>query len=1336
MHLKNIHKSLFRVVPVILYGSKKSLQTYAFLDDGSSLTLIDASLAKELNIEGKPEPLCLRWTGNKRRQENDSIRFDIDISGTGDNCKKYNLRGAHTVSGLDLFRQSVDMQQLSQHYKHLSGIPVESYCDIQPKILIGIDNANLCYPLKGREGKLNEPIATKTRLGWVIHGGWNESTAFVGHHSRHLCPCTEHIDDLLHQSIREYFSLEKVGTIKPESIVSFIEDKRAIQILQSFVRTENGHYEARLLWKYDQFRLPNSKPVALQRWRCLESRLKKDADLSTVMRLKLDEYLKKGYIRKLSDIEMEKPPKRIWYLPIFPVFNPNKPSKVRIVWDAAAKTKGISLNSLLLKGPDQLTFLISVLLRFRENKVAICGDIKEMFHQVLMSKDDQDCQRFLWKENSSDEKPSTYVMRVMTFGASCSPSCAQYVKNLNAENHRGQYPAAVNAIIKNHYVDDMLVSTETEEEAILLARQVRHVHAQAGFELRNWISNSAAVLSALQNEGACEKNLNLGSELATEKVLGMWWCTATDTLTYKLSPKHDTELLSGKRRPTKREVLSTLMAIFDPLGLVSNLLIYLRVPLQEIWRAGIEWDDEIPGHLFEKWEHWLEVLPTVHKVRIPRCYRSAITIMPGTVTQLHTFVDASEVGYAAVVYLKFQQENNIECAIVAAKSKVAPLKFVSIPRLELEAAVIGTRLANTITNSLSFEVDERYFWTDSRNVLCWIRSDQRRYSQHVAFRVSEILETSNIADWKYVSTKENVADEATKWSRRPELGSNSRRVRGPSWLRQSKKNWPEEPFTSGHTQEELRSTIYYHHFVPIPPVNVTKFSKWRQLVRVVATVLRSVANFRCAKSRMKHKHGPLTSQELNEASNLLIRFAQSESFSEEFASLSTVPPTLSKSSALYKLNPFLDDHNMIRMQGRIGACEYATMDARNPVILPKNNYISNLIVKDYHERYHHCNHETVVNELRQTFWIPKLRVLFRKVRSDCQTCKNLRATPNPPLMGELPKDRLAAFTRPFSFTGVDYFGSLTVTVGRRTEKRWGVLLTCLTTRAIHLEVAHTLNASSCVMAVRNFMARRGVPLKIISDRGTNFTATNKELKAALDAMVQDKLIQEIVSPKTEWQFLPPLSPHMGGSWERLVQTVKANLLKIKPQRTLTDEILQNLLTEIENLINSRPLTHVPADDPDAPVLTPNHFLLGSSSGLKPASNIDDSGILLRRSWRTSQVEANIFWRRWMRDYLPDLVKRTKWHAAVEPIKEDDIVVVVDPKLPRNCWPKGRVIGVRKGKDGQVRAATVQTQYGHYERPATKLAVLDVRRDTLVSQETGVPGGTVTTPRSAHLTATT
>ncbi|XP_062556742.1 uncharacterized protein LOC134221567 [Armigeres subalbatus] len=908
--------------------------------------------------------------------------------------------------------------------------------------------------------------------------------------------------------------------------------------------------------------------------------MKREPKLAVILQAKIKDYVKNGYIRKFSSAEVKQPKSRVWYLPIFPVCNPNKPGKIRIVWDAAAKTQGVSLNAMLLKGPDQLTSLNSVLQTFRERKVAICGDIREMFHQTLIAAEDQDCQRFLWKERTTDTEPSTYVMQVMTFGASCSPSCAQYAKNLNAKEHEGQFAAAAEAITKKHYVDDMLASVETEDEAIKLALDVRYVHAQAGYEMRNWLSNSPIVLKALGVDSTGEMSLNITSEVATEKILGMWWCTTTDTFTYKLSPKHDRMLLAGMRKPTKREMLRTLMAIFDPLGLISNLLILLKILLQEIWRSGISWDEEIPDTLNDKWEHWLLILPQVQSIRIPRCYRTTTSLGDSTKVQLHTFVDASEYGYAAAVYLRFEENGYVECSIVSAKAKVAPLRFISISSLELQAAVIGARLAEAIVHSLSFNIEERIYWTDSRDVLCWIRSDHRRYSQFVAFRVSELLETTTVSSWRWVGTKDNVADDATKWNRKPDLESNSRWIRGPDFLWKDPESWPKESFHNNSTKEELRAHLNYHAATITQVIDLNYYGTWRKLLRVTAMVFRYISNLRETVAQQTRNNNALSMAELQRASVYLYKQVQIEAYSEEIAILASGKREIAKASPIFNFTPFLDELGVLRMQGRIGNCEYASMDTKNPIVLPKDHHVTRLIVLDYHVKYHHCNNETVVNEIRQLYHIPKIRVLCKSVRASCQQCKNQRAVPNPPLMGNLPAARLAAFARPFSYVGVDYFGPISVAVGRRLEKRWGVLITCLTIRAIHVEIAHSLNADSCIMALRNFMARRGVPIRIFSDRGTNFVAGSKELEAALKNMDQDQVIREIVSPHTDWEFIPPASPHMGGSWERLVRSVKVNLQKMKPQRNPTDESLRNILIEIEHTVNSRPLTFVPAEDFD------------------------------------------------------------------------------------------------------------------------------------------------------------
>ncbi|XP_062715437.1 uncharacterized protein LOC134291545 [Aedes albopictus] len=1308
---------LFRYLPVVLSGPEKTIHTYAFLDEGSGTTLLDQDLADELQLDGTPNPICLRWTGGTERCEKDSCIVRLQVAGRHADAEKFTLEGVQTVNELLLPRQTLDFGELKRSYRYLEGLPIDSYTEARPRILIGTKHAQLGLTLKSREGKFGEPIATKTRLGWTICGnlGFGDAPNMF-HYSFHVCSLNENSDDDLHQAMKDYFSIDSLGVNASSKVLLSTEDERAESLLKSLTRFSGDRFETGLLWRYDNVRLPDSRPMALRRHRCLEKRMANDPVLAKVLQQKICDYATKGYIRKLSDEEIRQQTGEMWYLPVFPVTNPNKPGKVRIVWDAAAKAHGVSLNSVLLKGPDLLCSLLGILLRFRLHPVAVTGDIREMFHQVQIRREDQQYQCFYWTDENGEL--GVYVMAVMTFGACCSPSSAQYVKNVNAERFRSEFPEACEAVIKSHYVDDMLISVATEEEAIQLAEEVRHVHAQGGFEIRNWISNSRRVVEALQEQSTnAEKSLDLATELSTEKVLGMWWNTAADAFTYKIGwNRYGEKLLRGDRRPTKREVLRVLMTIFDPLGLIAHVLAYLKVLLQDIWRSGVTWDEQIEDEAFEKWQKWLTVLPQVENLRIPRCFWPEHLVNDADEVQLHTFVDAGRDGMAAVCFLRLSKDGKNYCSLVTAKARVAPLKLTSIPRLELQAAVIGTRLSQTVLDTLPIRINRRFYWSDSRDVLCWISSDHRRYSQFVGFRITEILEVTEPCDWRYVPSKLNVADDATKWDGLPELSTESRWFRGPSFLWQTVDKWPPSISPKEATNTELRTSLLTHHCVPEPLVPIQNFSSWKRLQRVVALVQRFITNCRLRIQRKPIVRTPLANCELRTAEAHLIRIAQQEGYPEEFRILQNAqqksaesPALLPKSSPLYKLIPWIDDRGIMRMKTRIAACQFATEDAKNPIILPRQHHITTLIINHYHNSYHHQNHETVINELRQKYQIARLRSCYSQVRQKCQRCMNERVKPTIPIMADLPPGRLAAFCRPFTHVGVDYFGPIEVVVGRRHEKRWGMLATCLTIRAIHIELVHSLSTDSCIMALRNFIARRGQPRKIYSDRGTNFVGANRELQNLRTTMNHDEIMREFTTTDTEWVFNPPLAPHMGGSWERLIRTVKNNLSAVCSTKALTDEVLRNLLIEIENTVNGRPLTHVPVDDDSGPALTPNHFLVGSSNGTKPLVNLDDSGYALRQNMCTSQILANTFWKRWVSDYLPEITRRSKWFQLTKPIATGDIVVIVDPKLPRNCWPKGRVISTKEGRDSQIRSATVQTASGVYERPVAKLAVLDIQR---------------------------
>ncbi|XP_062704517.1 uncharacterized protein LOC134286848 [Aedes albopictus] len=1136
-HRTTASSVLFRYIPVILFGKTGTMQTFAFLDEGSELTLLDQELADILQLDGTERPLCLRWTGGTERCEPNSRAYNLQISGVKDGSKRFEINDVRTVKDLLLPQQSLDMAKLSEQFPHLRDLPIDSYRDIRPRILIGTKHAHLGLVLRNREGEFGQPIAVKSRLGWTVCGGSGTTRgANLHHYCFHICPCNNTADDDLHHAMKEYFSLDSLGVTKPNNPPLSIEDQRALSLLQLLTRRKEGRYESGLLWRYDDIRLPDNRCMAMRRFQCLKKRMEKEPELQAILHAKIAEYTEKGYVRKLSEEEINQKISRRWYLPVFPVINPNKPGKIRIVWDAAASAHGTSLNSVLLKGPDLLCSLLAILLQFRERRIGLTGDIREMFHQVLIREEDQRCQCFFWMNDRGDTE--VYAMQVMTFGACCSPTTAQFVKNSNADRFISKYPTAHQAITKSHYVDDMLSSVDTDEQAIQLAKDVKHVHEQGGFEIRNWISNSKTVLAALQGEDINEKCLDMSTELATEKVLGMWWNTNDDVFLYKVGwNRYDSALLGGQRRPTKREVLRVLMTIFDPLGLICHFLSYLKILLQDIWRSSVQWDDEIADGEYEKWLTWLKVLPRIEHVRIPRCYNSDYLVSETDDLQLHTMVDASEKSTAAVCYLRFVKDDVIRCSIVAAKSRVAPIKFTSIPRLELIAAVIGARLARTVEESLSLQINKKFYWSDSRDVLCWIHSDHRRYNQFVGHRVSEILETSETNEWRWVPGKQNPADDATKWSGTPELSSDDRWFKGADFLWRTEEEWPESSNSNYLTDAELRPSLLAHH-TPLAIININEFSSWEKLRRVVAYVRRFVTNCRQTRSGNPTVNGPLLTHELQTAERTLICLAQFESYPDEVTILKkssqsedAATKTVPKTSSLFQLTPWLDSFGIMRMRSRIAACHYVTNDAKHPIILAQKHHNTSLIIGYYHRKYHHLNHETVINEIRQKFRIPHLRACYQHVRKGCQTCKNNRAVPTPPYMADLPPARLEAFSRPFTHTGVDYFGPIEVTVGRRVEKRWGMLATCLTVRAIHIEVVHSLSASSCIMALRNFMARRGTPKKIYSDRGTNFVGANREL-----LQLHEALMEEFADSEIEWIFNPPLSPHMGGNWERLIRS--------------------------------------------------------------------------------------------------------------------------------------------------------------------------------------------------------
>ncbi|XP_062538818.1 uncharacterized protein LOC134207116 [Armigeres subalbatus] len=930
--------SLFRMLPVTLFGPNGKAEIFAFIDEGSQLTLLEEDVASKLGISGPREPLQLLWTGNVTRSESKSQRLLVDISGSRIN-QQFKLVDARTVGKLMLPKQSLNYRGLAARYPHLRGLLINDYKEVAPKLLIGLDNLKLTIPLKIREGDWGHPMAAKCRLGWSIYGCPSSEVGPITC-GFHVGGWTNH-DQELNQLVRNYVAVDNSGITSPIAHLESDEERRAREILETTTRRISTGFETGLLWRADNVQMPNSYGMAYRRLRNLERKLCDNEHLYERVRTIILDYVEKQYAHEATKYELTTTkPEKCWYLPLGVVSHPRK-NKVRLIMDARATVDGVSFNSSLLKGPDMLASLPAVLSNFRRFQYALAADIKEMFHRIKIREEDRQFQRFLWRDRP-DVEPTIFVMNVAIFGSTCSPSSAQYVKNRNARDFADDYPTAANAIIRHHYVDDYLDSFGTKEEAVTVGREVKTIHEKGGFEIRNFLSNKPEIAESVGAQStAMEKLFQIGKEECSESILGMRWSPGSDHFTFSLElHKSLQDVLAETHIPTKREVLRVVMSLFDPLGLITFFLIHGRILMQDIWTSGIGWDDTINSDLCERWRLWSGYLPQLSSICIPRCYFTGGNQETYNALQIHVFVDASESAYSSVLYFRVKTSYGVDTVLVSAKSKVAPLKMLSIPRLELQAAVLGSRLLNSVIKMHDLQVTKRVLWTDSRTVLAWLNSDHRKYHQFVGFRIAEILTTTEVDEWRWIPTKINVADLATKWGTGPDLSGNGVWFHGPEFLRQPEELWPQQQRENSPTVEEIRS-CNVHGSTPQPMVNLARFGRWERIQRTLGYVHRFVDNVQRRQQGVPLELGILTQTELAAAERSLWKQAQHDYYLREVEDLSEKNcTTVSKSSNIYKLCPFLDKYGVLRMRGRLDLALYVPYEAKFPTILPQQSTIT------------------------------------------------------------------------------------------------------------------------------------------------------------------------------------------------------------------------------------------------------------------------------------------------------------------------------------------------------------------------------------------------------------
>ena len=1085
---------------------------------------------------------------------------------------------------------------------------------------------------------------------------------------------------------------------------------------------KGGHYQIALPFKDEFPQMPSNRIQVEQRITWLKKRLLKNPQFHKDYTQFIEDLLKRNHARKVPQDQLDAQNGRVRYIPHHGVYHPHKPGKIRVVFDCSCKFKGSSLNDYLLTGPDLTNNLVGVLNRFRLEPIAISADIESMFYQVQVTEPDRDYLRFLWwPEGDLNKEPEEYQMLVYIFGATSSPSCSCYALLQTAEDNKNDFDVEViDTVRRNFYVDDCLKSEPTIQSAIRHVSDLRILLSKGGFHLTKWSSNDRSVLKNIPvHDRAKEvKTLDLEQDkLPIERVLGMQWCAESDQFKFKLMIKY--------RPPTRRGILSVVASIYDPLGFLAPIILPAKILLQDLNRLKVGWDDEIPKKHFMLWQQWLEDLPKLSEFSVQRCFKPP-----------NFQVKSAQLNGSVSYIRQLSSDDQIHCSFVFGKSRLSPLKTVTIPRLELTAATVSVRLDSLISKELDHPVpiSDTFFWTDSTTVLRYVENETKRYQTFVANRITYIRERSTPSQWKYVESKKNTADCASRGLTVDSFLSTDSWIKGPDFIWSPEYSWPKRPPIDdviNDDPEVKRETITFSTTTETMAPRkclcsiVSKFSSWDRAKRIVAWILRYRRKLPEARNKRRSGDGlelqnhsdpkslRLQVNELENAEREIIKCLQACDFPDEVAALTPKevknPQSqktvvgVKRSSSLSKLNPVWK--NGILVVG--GRLQHAIIpeNSKHQMIISKGSHVADLIIRHFHHTSGHLGRNYVLSQLRKKYWIPQANSAVRKILSKCLLCRKLKGRVMEQRMADLPADRLVPDQPPFTCAGIDYFGPFFVRRGRSMVKKYGVIFSCLATRAVHIEVSDTLDTDSFLMALRRFLARRGNVKEIRSDNGTNFTSGKKELREAILNWNQSKVHNQLLQKNIEWIFNPPSGSHHGGVWERLIRTIRRLLKALLKEQVVDDEGFRTFMCEVEGIMNARPITTVSDDINDPDALTPNHLLIARSNQSLPPGVFKKEDVYSKRRWRQTQYLADIFWRRWTREYIPLLQERQKWLQPQRNAEVNNIVLLVDYSLPRNTWPMVRVVSIHPDKQGLVQVVTVKTKTSVLKRPISKLVLL-------------------------------
>ena len=951
-------KSCAKTVLVKVYPDGRpdlAVRLYALVDDQSDRTLARSRFFNHMGVDTPPEEYSLESCSGIVRASGRRANGLIVESLDGSCAMK--LPTVIECDDIPNIRDEIPTPEVVACYPHLCDLvnvipPLDPNADIE--LLIGRDLIEAHYVRDQRTGETS-PYAQKLNLGWVIigesclsktHAGVtvvvNKTHLLQNGRSSIMKPCDNYF------AVKEGDSRDPTGDdvlfqrhVDDEKPGMSVEDREFIAEMDSeCFRDVDGRWTAPLPFKPNRQTLPNNREQALKRTLSLFASFKRDP-------VKMDHaltFMEKVFANGHAE---EAPPlqdgEECWFVPIFGVYHPKKPNQIRMVFDSSASFQGVSLNSVLLGGPDLANSLLGILLRFRKERIAVTGDIEQMFHSFRIRGDHRNFVRFIWFTDNDPSLPlRDYRMCVHIFGNAPSPAVATYCLRKCVQGSDVE-PDVFDFVNRNFYVDDGLASFPTEEEALdMLLRTQTVLKREGKLRFHKFASNSQQVMDALPPEDRAKDlgdiNLDLNSA-PVQRSLGLAWNLQSDAFSYQFKPKDATL--------TKRVILSCLNSLYDPLGFIAPVILQGRFLFRDLITLSLGWDEEVPVDIQTRWRAWCSSLHHLSDLQISRTY-TPFSLKESDRIEVHLFSDASEKAVSAVAYLKVWKGDDVHVGFVLGKSKLSPTHGHTIPRLELCAAVLSTELAAFITNQLDVTIDDVKFYTDSRVVLGYIHNRTRRFHTYVSNRVQRIHLRSSPQQWNFVSSGDNPADVGSRSALANEL-AHTMWLQGPDFMRAHESSLEEDPFplVDPDDDSELRKETVLTKKTEVKTDILTnrfkKFSSWNSLIRALTVLRRYLL-------KLRKQPVPSDTQLRRSTELFVVRTCQQEMFGSEVANLAAGKP-VTKGSSLRYLDPYLED-GLIRVGGRAHTGD-ALSGSRGPVIISGKSYIARLLVLHCHENVRH-----------------------------------------------------------------------------------------------------------------------------------------------------------------------------------------------------------------------------------------------------------------------------------------------------------------------------------------------------------------------------------------------